>query len=52
MWSGTEAGGAYVALSAFRWDNPHPDRDIVGLDVESLDAPLRIAVLAVTAAVE
>ena len=52
VWSGEEAGGAYVALSAHRWDNPHPDKTIVSLDVESLEAQLRIAVLAVTAAVE
>ncbi|MFA6111494.1 MAG: glycoside hydrolase family 20 zincin-like fold domain-containing protein [Candidatus Latescibacterota bacterium] len=50
VWSGADAGGAYVALSAFRWDNPHPDKPIRRLDVQSEDATLRIAVLAVTAA--
>jgi len=52
VWSGEDAGGAHVALAAYRWDNPHPEKTIISLDVESLEAQLRIAVLAVTAAVE
>jgi hypothetical protein len=39
-----------MALSAYRWDNPYPDRPIRWLEVHSEDAALRLAVLAVTAA--
>jgi hypothetical protein len=50
VWSGTDASGAYVGLSAYRWENPRPDQVITSLDLIGIDPPLSIAVLAVTAA--
>lgn len=52
IWSGRTAGGSYAQLSGWRWDNPHPEKVIESLDIRTAEAPLRVIVVAVTAALE
>ncbi|MCC7493480.1 MAG: family 20 glycosylhydrolase [Fimbriimonadaceae bacterium] len=49
-WSGQTAGGAYAMLSQYRWDNPHPEKVIETVDLRALEAPLRLVLVGLTAA--
>ncbi len=50
IWSGHTTGGAWAQLAGWRWDNPWPDKVIDSLDIVSAESPLRVAVIALTAA--